>query len=398
MNWIEFARGTVRIAILGAYPQSGLNRLAAQQIPFWDIVRVDPFRLELTIYSAHLRRSTQLVERSMCELKLLDHQGFAAKFRGLRRRPVLLAGLLLGLALVFWSQQYLWTIEVQGNDTVPAVEILRTLAELGVHAGTPLDRIDPQRLENRMLDRMPALSWFTINANSARATVLVKERIPKPELVETREPTNVIASQAGLIETMEVYDGEPQVEPGQMVIKGQLLVSGLTTPWRTTVLHHAMAEVYARTWRTAEIICSRTMQQKQKTEPAGSSWRLIIGNKLMKICGDSGISTAGCDKMITTYPLMLPGGITLPIALERTDCRRVMTEETARDAAALQERLMSDYALRIRGEMIAGQIHSADGTLSEQAAYWHLWAVCECTEQIGELSPILLDTKDEERG
>ena len=29
MNWIEFARGTVRIAILGAYPQSGLNRLAA---------------------------------------------------------------------------------------------------------------------------------------------------------------------------------------------------------------------------------------------------------------------------------------------------------------------------------------------------------------------------------
>jgi len=398
MNWIEFARGTARVAITGAYPQSGLNRMAAQRIPFWDIVQRDPLQVEVTVYSAHLRRSTQLAQRAMCELQVLDHQGFVSKFRGLRRRPILLVGLLCSLLLVFWSQQYLWTIEVEGNETIPTVEILRNLSDLGIRAGTPLNQIEPQRLENRMLDRMPGLSWFTINANNARATVLVKERIPLPDLVATQEPTNVIASQAGLIEQMEVYDGQPQVEPGQMVVKGQLLVSGVTTPWRTTVLHHAMAEVYARTWRTAEIICPKEVQRKTQTTQSGSSWSLIIGNKLMKICGDTGISTVGCDKMITTYPLMLPGGITLPIALERTICLSFTTEDTAQDVAALQERLMSDYALRTRGDMIAGQIHSADGTLSEETAYWHLWAVCECTEQIGELSPILLDTKEDERG
>ena len=103
MNWIEFARGTMRVAVVGAYPQSGLNRLAQQQIPFWDIVQADPLRMELTIYSAHYQRSSRAVSRAMCELLLLDHQGFAARFRGLRRRPVLLVGLILSLLLVFWS-------------------------------------------------------------------------------------------------------------------------------------------------------------------------------------------------------------------------------------------------------------------------------------------------------
>ncbi len=398
MKWIEFTRGTLRIAIMGAYPQSCLNQMAAMRIQFWDIIQRDPLCIEVTTYRVYLKKSRVAAQRTMCEIRQLDQRGLSVKFKGLQRRPVLLFGLLAVFALTLWSQQYLWTIEVQGNETVASQEILRTLSELGVYAGTKLDTVDPQRLENRMLDRMPMLSWFTINANSTRATVLVKERLALPDIVETREPTNVVASQTGVIESMEVYDGEPQVEPGQTVVQGQLLVSGLTTPFRTTVLHHAMAEIYARTWRTAEIISPEKIQCKKLTEQTDTVWRLVVGNKLMKICGDSGISTAGCDKMITSYPLMLPGGITLPIALERTTCRYYTTEETKPDAAVLQERLMSEYTRRIRGEMVAGQILTADGTLSEGDGYWRLWAVCECTEQIGELSPILLNTKEDERG
>ncbi len=398
MKWIDFARGTLRIAITGAYPQSCLNRMAALRLQFWDIVKRNDLCVEVTIYRAHLKAAEQAAGRSMCEVTVLDEQGILVKFAGLRRRPVLLLGLAAVLALVFWTQQFLWTIEVEGNESVPSDQIRYSLAELGVRPGVRWQDLDPQRLENRMLDRIPALSWFTINANSARATVLVKERIPIPDLVETREPTNVIATQTGIIESMEVYDGVPMVEKGQTVVQGQLLVSGLTTPWRTTVLHHAMAEVYARTWRTAEMISTKEMTAKTLSREVQTSWRLVVGNKLMKISGDSRISEAGCVKMITSYPLMLPGGITLPITLERVEIQSYTTEQVPRDPTALQERLMSAYLQAVRADMVAGLVHSSDGTLSEEGACWRLWAVCECTEQIGALSPILLETKEDERG
>lgn len=397
MNWIEFARGTLRIEIQGAYPQQCLNRISEQRIPFWDIVQRDSLHMEITIYKAHFEKCLQAVRRGMCDICVRDQRGFWARFSGLRSRPFLLIGLMIALALALWAQGYLWTIEVQGNEMISTQQILWTLSELGVGVGTRWENINPQKLENRMLDRIPELSWFTINANSARATVLVKEKLPLPEVVIPREPTNVVATQTGIVESMEVYDGVPQVELGQTVLKGQLLVSGLTTPFRTTVLHHAMAEIYARTWHSTEII-SPTVIKKKICIDEKHAWRLVVGNKLMKICEDGGISGASCDKMTTDYPLMLPGGIILPIALERVTYCEYIVEEFVPDAAVLQERLMSEYTKRVQTEMVAGQIYSAEGTLSEKNGYWHLWAVCECTEQIGELSPILLNTKEDERG
>ena len=398
MKWVDFVRGTVRLRVTGAYPQQFLNRMAQQGTPFWEITRPGELQLETTVYRSDLPRCRQAAERAMCELETLRQSGLRARFYGLRRRPVLLVGLLLVVALALWSEQYIWTLDVEGNETVPAQEILRTLAELGVGVGTKWQTLDPQRLENRMLDRMPALSWFTINANSARAHVLVRERVPVPELVDTRQPTNVVAAKTGMIETMEVYDGQAVVEPGQMVQAGQLLVSGLTTPFRTTVLHHAMAEVYARTWYDIRVLSTRETAQKCYTGGTETLWRLRVGNKLMKLSGNSGIYPGEYDKIVTTYPLTLPGGITLPVSLERVTLRYYTLEHQPQDEAALRDRVLADSLQWLRGEMVAGQIRSAADTLTDEGNRWSMEIHCECTEQIGVLSPIYLDTKEDERG
>ena len=102
--------------------------------------------------------------------------------------------------------------------------------------------------------------------------------------------------------------------------------------------------------------------------------------------------------MIATYPLTLPGGLVLPIALEKTTCRFYTSAAAALEPEPLQARMQEEYAQWLRGEMIAGQILTTDGTLSEEDALWRLKVVCECTEQIGQLAPILINTKEDERG
>ena len=101
---------------------------------------------------------------------------------------------------------------------------------------------------------------------------------------------------------------------------------------------------------------------------------------------------------MTTYTLTLPGGIRLPIALEKTVCRAYETAEQPRDEAQLQQQLAQDYLAALRREMEAGQVRALSHTLKDAGAYWRWSATCEATEQIGTLVPILIDTKDGEHG
>lgn len=398
MQWIDFVRGTARVCVTGAYPQQFLNQLAKMHAPFWDITHKDELSLEVTVYRAMLGRCRIAAQRAMCQLEVLSLHGARAVFYGLKRRPVLMVGLLMVIALTLWSQQYVWTIEVQGNETVNHQQILRTLAQLGVGVGTKRTDIQPQALENRVLDQIRELSWFTINANSTRAVVLVKERLAMPELVNSRAPTNVVAARDGFVEEMEVYDGQALVEPGDTVLRGQLLVSGLTTAYQTTILHHAMAEVYARTWHSAEILCAEHAYEKEYTGESETQWRLLVGDKLMKIYVNSGIPQNKCDKITVTYPLTLPGGIVLPIALEKTTIRYYAVNEVPREEAVLKEQMITEFSDDVRAQMIAGKIHSVDTSLTLDAGLWRMTAMCECTEQIGVLSPIINETKEDESG
>ncbi len=390
--------GTARVAIVGAEPQRVLNRLAAQGILFWDILRRDELTLELTVYRGSLERCRRAALRCLCEPELLELRGLRVELAGLRRRPVLLIGLLLAVLTVLWSQNYIWTLEVQGNETVPSQEILRCLSELGVGVGTRRSEVDPQGLENRMLDRMPALSWLTVNANSARAVVLVREREPKPELVDTREPTNVVAVRDGLIDTMEVYEGLAMAAPGELVRRGQLLVSGVSAAFRTTVLHHAMAEVYARTWRETEILSLRQAQIKSYTGRTGVRWRLRVGNKFMNLYETSGIPTDCCDRIVTDYPLKLPGGVCLPITLERTTMRCYTLQPTERPLEGLRQRLLAEYTRCVLEGTVAGTIRDLRAELTEDDKLRRLRVVCECLEQIGALAPILNAQKEDACG
>ena len=45
---------------------------------------------------------------------------------------VLLLGLLAAAAATFVLQEFVWTIEVEGNDRLPAGQIVQALEELGI--------------------------------------------------------------------------------------------------------------------------------------------------------------------------------------------------------------------------------------------------------------------------
>ncbi len=376
-------RGELAVRITGAGAEQCLNRFLQAGVGFWQTKRTGEFTLTCRIYRRDLSRAKQAACRAMCTLEVERAYGAYAVLYGLLSRPVLVLGLLLAIGGALMSQNLVWTIEVEGCQSIPPEEILHQLEDLGVSFGTWGPSLNTEELKNKMLLRVPKLRWLAVNRSGGRVTVLVAEREEERHSIDLNQPANVVAVRPGIITSMQVLNGFAAVEVGQAVTTGQVLVSGLAD-WTThTQTTRALAEVYALTLRSQKVVIPQQYDQKIYTGQEKHTVSLVLGRKRIKIWGNSGNSYAGCDKIITRKTLTLPGGSTLPLTLEICTYRAYETTVQVLPKALAQE-LLEDYVCRyVQRQMVAGVVKTKDFALNATQDVYCLQAGMTCEEMIG---------------
>ncbi|MEG1593840.1 MAG: sporulation protein YqfD, partial [Oscillibacter sp.] len=170
-------QGQVRLRVDCAFPERILNLCGARNLAFWDLdwASETAFTCRLSRRDFHtLRRAAKNLD---CTLTVVRREGAPYFLRRFRRRYVLLSGLVLCGALLFFGSFFIWDFTVEGNETVPREEILRSLQKNGITLGTFGFAVDAEDLRNHVLLDIPELSWMTVNVSGCRAYVEVRERV-----------------------------------------------------------------------------------------------------------------------------------------------------------------------------------------------------------------------------
>lgn len=395
---VFFLRGYAIVELMGAEPERCLNRFAQRGIAFWNVEKPDELHLRCRVLLRDAAAAEQAAMRELCSLECVKQCGFRAVFYGVLGRPVLVAGLVLAVALTLFLQNYVWFLQVQGNETVPARQILRELEALGVHFGTKGADIDSQMLKNQMLNRIPALQWLAVNRSGGLVTVLVSEREPDAVSRDRRTAANVVAKCDGVITSMSVLNGFAQVQSGDAVLAGQLLVSGVAT-WQThTQVTRAMAEIYAMTLHDRQVTIPAEYTQKVYTGREHRHVTLILGRKRINLSGNSGIFSGTCDKMIDSRVLTLPGGYAFPLTVE-TEIVREYVPQPQKLPQSVAQTLLTEYIRSsVSRSMVAGTILQEDYRLTKAAGGYVLSAALCCEEMISRTEPLPLMGEDGEIG
>ena len=211
---INFLRGSVLFTVTGAFPERFLNLCAQAGVGFWDLEWLDPHTLRLRVSRRDARRVGPLAEKVLCEARARRHLGFPYFLAGFRKRYALLLGLALSLAAVCLLSRFVLTIEVSGNKTVSTAAILTELSRQGVRVGAYGPGLDVRRISQESLLRLDGLAWMSINLHGTRAEVLVREKLPEPEVRDESTPANVVAQADGVILDLEVLDGQAAFQEG----------------------------------------------------------------------------------------------------------------------------------------------------------------------------------------
>lgn len=326
----------VRLQVETLMAERLIRRAHQEGIIFFTITHPDEPTLILETSPRNAVRLQALCQRFSLPCRVLEHNGSAALMARLKRRVTLLAGILAGLVCVALFLSRIWLIDIETADGADAdfTSLHQTLASLNIRPGIGKNEVNPELLANLLSASTDTFSFVGVRQQGVRLLIEVAPAVPEPQLYPSDMPQDLLALHDGIIESVNVQAGLACVEPGDTVLRGQLLIRGeeRTAPDAHSAIA-ARGSVVARTWCTGEASASLMRQIEAYTgrssvhtsiDLAGLSWPLETGERYSSQAQE-----------LETVPIV---GLYLPLELHRNTFREtkstlIETEKTEMERA-----------------------------------------------------------------
>ena len=143
----------------------------------------------------------------------------------LKKRVGLLVGLALALFILAASTSVVFRVDVVGAEGASTESIENELSALGVRVGVRIRDIDRAKTVSRFLKLHPEYSWAALNVDGTTLTLMLRTRT-EGEQAQMKTSKALVAASDGVITEISVYSGKSEVRVGDVVRKGDLLISG----------------------------------------------------------------------------------------------------------------------------------------------------------------------------
>ena len=325
--------------------------------------------------------------------------GLPLRLRRYGKRYGLFAGALFCAALLFLSGLVVWDIRIDGERRLEEEEVLFTLAECGLQTGVFRRGLDIDTLENRVMIVSDDISWISINLIGTVAQVEIRESEIPPEEPLPYAASNLIAKKDGQIAYFENVRGNVVTEVGDVVRKGELLVSGLyDSPLWGVRTCRSEGKVIAATEEVLRSEISYRYHKKVYTGERFTEKSLIFFGKEIKFFGNCRNCPPDCDTIEREEIFTLSSGARLPLGIRTVSREPYRYEEALRSEEEARElaRMMISYKMALRRENAELLSQKTSEHAGEDS--FCLTVTVEWLENIAEEQEIQIDLAPVSRG
>lgn len=247
INFLRLIFGFVEFEAKGGFPERFLNLCTINGITLWQ-VQNDGVKVKACTPIKAYKNIRKSARNSGMKVKIIRKRGLPFFLKNNRARAGVVVGLLFVVISLALSTCMLWNIEVSGNEKIKREVLMESLNNNGVKIGAFKSMIDTIAIQNNLLNEYKDLAWVSINIFGTKAVLEVKENSEKPEIADGKTPMNIVAKKDGQIVLVEGHRGTNAVKAGDVVVKGDLLISGVTiNADGSEKTIHATGKVFAKT-------------------------------------------------------------------------------------------------------------------------------------------------------
>lgn len=219
--------GTIKVRLRGKNQERAINMASTRGIFIWDIKKKGD-DLDMKVRTSGFKALKSIAEENDFELEVTEKQGLPFFKNVIRRRMAFIGGGFLFLIAMYLLSSFVWSVEVTGNKQVEANRIIVAAARHGIYPGAAKWTFSRSEAENAILKEVNDICYVQINVKGVKARIKVVEKIVP--LKDIDGPGNIVAKKDGLVEEVLVLDGQARVKEGDVVAKGDILISGVVVP------------------------------------------------------------------------------------------------------------------------------------------------------------------------
>lgn len=271
--------GYVRITIEGYFIERLMNLCSNKSILMWNSKREKQTILEVNVGVKDFKEVVKLAKQAKCRVNIKQKKGIPFIFNRYRKRKIFFISLLLIIGVIAVLSNFVWNIEIVGNEKIQKDEILETLQKEGLQIGTVKSKVNTKEIINKMrLDRND-LAWVGVEIKGTNAIVKIVEADQKPEIIKEDEYCNIVAKKAGIIEKISAVNGTPLVQKGDVVKAGTPIIGGwLEGKFTGTRYVHANGSVQAKVWYSENVKIPLKQVVSKETGNEETKYSLRINN------------------------------------------------------------------------------------------------------------------------
>ncbi len=283
--YVRLLRGYVRICVRGYGINRFVNICSKRGIILWEIEKEDN-NMYLNMCVSDFREIRDIVKKTNVKVVIMSKHGLPFFFARLSYRKCFVIGGLLCITWLIYISNFLWAIDIEGNQNLTDEVILDYLEDNNIKIGAKIKDIDIETLEKSFRRDFENITWISVGREGTELTIDIKERDVKVYEENKDEISSLYAPYDGEVVSVIVRSGLAKVKPGDMVEKGQLLVDGVLPVTKTDgsvtgyLFVRADADIVIRYTEEYYDEISCFYDKKVYTDQTFREYYLRLGNKI----------------------------------------------------------------------------------------------------------------------
>lgn len=277
---ISYILGYVRITVEGYYIERFINICISSKILIWNIKREKGgVKLFLNVGINDFKKLGQIAKKTKCKIKISRKRGLPFLLNRYRKRKIFGIFLVILIALIMASSNYIWNIEIQIEDNEQIEGIEQELVEAGLTVGKNKNKITTSEIIQQIRLKRKDISWMGIELKGTNAIVKLVKAKEAPEIINENDYTNIVANKSGIITKVVAQNGTAKVKVGDTVEVGTVLIEGTMTGKYTDVRYvHSIGEVEAKVWYSKTKKVYFINEEKEYTKNEENKYSIKINN------------------------------------------------------------------------------------------------------------------------
>ncbi len=386
---LSYILGYVTVEIEGYFVERFINICNNQKIFLWNLKRKYSTIIQINIEINDFKKIKQIAKKTKCRVKIKKKKGLPFTLRKYKKRKIFVIFFAFIIITIITLSNFIWNIEITGNERISKEEILNELANNNFKIGTLKTNLNTKNVINEIRLARDDIAWVGIEIKGTNAEVKIVESDLKPEIIQEDDYCNIIATKDAIITKINAQNGIAVVKEGDLVTKGTTLIQGWLEGEFTGIRYvHANGEVQAKVWYSQKVKVPFKQEKKVQTGNEKSTYSVKINN--FEINLSKGVPKfKNYDTIDTSKKLRLFSNFYLPIEIQTKTYQEYETKQFNYSLEEAKEIAIQETEKILNEQINENKLINKQINMEQTETYVEVEVIYEVLERIGTKEKIV---------